>query len=63
MPEMPGSDGKAHGEAWREYWEGVFWLQGISQVPGDRWCFVIAITKLSNDYGAIRVLAQRGALN
>ena len=31
-------------------------------MPGDGWCFVIAVSKLSNDYGAIRVLKRCSAL-
>jgi len=40
------------------YWEGLLWLQGISQVPGDCWRFVIAATKQSNDHGAVGALAR-----
>lgn len=28
-------------------------------MPGNGWYFAIAVTKLSNDYGAGRVLVQR----
>ncbi len=31
-------------------------------MPGDGWCFVIAVKKLSNGYGATRVLMLRSAL-
>ena len=31
-------------------------------MPGDRWRFVGAVTKLSNDHGPTRVLAQRSIL-
>jgi len=31
-------------------------------VPGDGWCFVGAVAKLSNDYGAARALKHRSTL-
>mgnify|MGYP003134930333 CR=1 FL=1 len=31
-------------------------------MPGDGWCLVIAVTKLSNDYGAVRVSMKCSAL-
>ncbi len=32
-------------------------------MPGNGWRFITAVTKLSNDYGAARVLTQRIDLN